>query len=319
VLTYSPAGLWRSAHLQSMLASSSLRRRVDLLRGTSLDGEDGEHILACGNGVRLQGFLTPATRPRGLVVLLHGWEGCHRSSYVLSAGSALWRAGFSVFRLNFRDHGDTHHLNRELFHSCRLAEVVAAVRRIAEEIPLRPLFLAGFSLGGNFALRVAREFGDDLPVEHVVAISPVVSPARCLVAMERSRIYEWYFIRKWVRSLRRKQELFPDRFRFGELLRQSSIRELTRELVCRYAGFPTLRDYLEGYSIAGARLAGLQAPATIVTAADDPIIPVDDFRRMELPPGTRLEIQPGGGHVGFLRGWALRSWIDRRLVAAVGG
>ena len=63
--------------------------------------------------------------------------------------------GFEVVRLNLRDHGATHHLNRELFHSCRLPEVVGAVRALALRFPGMPLVLAGFSLGGNFMLRVA--------------------------------------------------------------------------------------------------------------------------------------------------------------------
>ena len=36
-------------------------------------------------------------------------------------------ADYDVARLNLRDHGDSHHLNDEIFHSCRIAEVVGAV------------------------------------------------------------------------------------------------------------------------------------------------------------------------------------------------
>ena len=60
-----------------------------------------------------------------------------------------------MFRLNFRDHGDTHHLNRDLFHSCRIDEVVGAVRAVRRAFATDPVAVAGFSLGGNFALRVA--------------------------------------------------------------------------------------------------------------------------------------------------------------------
>jgi len=35
-----------------------------------------------------------------------------------------------VIQLHLRDHGPSHHLNRELFNSARLPEVVAAVRRV---------------------------------------------------------------------------------------------------------------------------------------------------------------------------------------------
>ena len=63
-------------------------------------------------------------------VLVHGWEGNAESLYILSLAQQLFDLGFDVVRLNLRDHGDTHHLNRELFHSCRLPEVVGAVQRM---------------------------------------------------------------------------------------------------------------------------------------------------------------------------------------------
>ena len=91
------------------------------------------------------------------VVLLHGWEGSAESLYVLSLAQQLYRRGFEVVRLNLRDHGETHHLNRELFHSCRLPEVVGAVRSAAAALPRPALQLVGFSLGGNFMLRVAAQ------------------------------------------------------------------------------------------------------------------------------------------------------------------
>jgi len=58
-----------------------------------------------------------------------------------------------VLRLNLRDHGDTQALNIGLFHSCRLGEVVGAVRSLQHQHPRRELSLVGFSLGGNFGLR----------------------------------------------------------------------------------------------------------------------------------------------------------------------
>ena len=61
----------------------------------------------------------PAQR---LAVLLHGWEGSAASLYILSLAQRLFDHGYEVLRLNLRDHGDTYHLNRELFHSCRLPE-----------------------------------------------------------------------------------------------------------------------------------------------------------------------------------------------------
>src|SRR3546814_20876892 len=97
---------------------------------------------------------------RGLALLLHGWEGSTEFSYMRMTAVQLLRRGFEVFRLNFRDHGGTHHLNEDLFHSNRIDEVVHAACDIARrflpaEGPPRPMVAAGPSLGGNFVLRLA--------------------------------------------------------------------------------------------------------------------------------------------------------------------
>lgn len=325
---FQPSGLLRNPHVQSVLASSGLRRSLASRRRARIEGEAEAVLLDCGGGVRLQGFhsrqrLLP--EPRGLVIVLHGWEGSSTSTYVVHTGTRLLDEGFDVFRLNLRDHGDTHHLNAELFHSCRIDEVVGAARAIAERYPQRPLGMVGYSLGGNFALRVAlRAPAAGLPLARAVAICPVISPAAGLAAIESAPwFYQAYFLRKWRASLERKSKLFPGAFDFADWQPQHGLRELTRKLVERYTEFDTLERYLDGYSIAGDRLTALQVAASILTAEDDPIIPVADFRRLQLSPLAQLHIAPHGGHCGFLPGLRGRSFaedfiVERLLETAAG-
>jgi predicted alpha/beta-fold hydrolase len=317
---FRPPALLRNPHLQSVLASSGLRRFAARRRPGGLVARQVEHILDCGGGVRLQGFHTAQqARPvaRGLVVLLHGWEGSVHSSYLLHTGARLLGEGFDVFRLHFRDHGDTNHLNEDLFHSCRIAEVVGAVCGIAERFPAQPLCVAGYSLGGNFALRVALHAPQaGLRLQHAVAVCPAISPPSVLDAIEGAPwFYERYFMLKWAGSLRRKQSLYPQRYAFAERDLRAGLRQLTRTMVERHTDFGSLENYLDGYSIAGTRLAALAVPASILTAADDPIIPIDDFHALTLPPLARLDIAPYGGHCGFIRDFGLRSFAEDYVAA----
>jgi len=285
--------------------------------GRGIERASRECVLDCGQGVRLQGFHAPvAGRERGLVVMLHGWEGSSSSTYVLSAAERIHARGYAVFRLNFRDHGTSHALNRELFHSCRILEVVGAVRALATRFADRPLFLVGFSLGGNFALRVAlRAPAAGIPLTRVVAVNPAISPSSVLDALERwPNIYERYFIGKWRRSLQRKQKAFPGLYDFREWHELRGLREQTRYLVERHSDFATLDEYLDGYSIAGRVLAGLEVPSTLITSTDDPIVPVEDVRAMRASNALTIEIQQGGGHCGYVETLMFRRWIDRRIV-----
>jgi uncharacterized protein len=316
---FRPRRWLRNPHVQSVLASSGVRSMLFRRRRALLEKGATEHILDCGNDVRLQGFhsrQSALVRPRALVVLLHGWEGSVQSSYILHTGSRLLAEGCDVFRLNFRDHGETHHLNAELFHSCRIDEVVGAVRHVARLFPEQPLAIGGFSLGGNFALRVALHAqAAGIPLGWVFAVCPVIRPRAALTSIENAPwFYERYFMHKWRGSLRRKQALFPQRELFSKAELRGNMRELTRSMVLRHTDFGTLENYLDGYSIAGDKLAALAIPATILTAEDDPVIPVAEFRALVLAPATELCIVPHGGHCGFIGDLSLRSWAEDFIV-----
>ncbi|HJU38705.1 MAG TPA: alpha/beta fold hydrolase [Tahibacter sp.] len=314
-IEFHPHRLLRNPHVQSVLASSGVRRWLFRRRRIAFERSVNEVILDCGDGVRLQGFHSTQTArdaARGMVVLLHGWEGSAQSTYLINTGARLQAEGWDVFRLNFRDHGDTHHLNTEMFHSCRLDEVVGAVREVARLYAPKTLAIAGFSLGGNFALRVAlRAPAAGLRLAYALAVCPAIHPPAILEAIERAPwFYHAYFMRKWRESLRRKQVLYPQSAQFAANELNYSMRELTRTMVERHTEFGTLDAYLQGYSIAGDRLADLAVPATLLTAADDPIIPVEHFRALTLSPTTELEIAPAGGHCGFIRDFSMHSWTE---------
>ena len=316
---FQPRGLLRNPHVQSILASSPVRRWKFRARHRVLEARSRELILDCGDSVRLQGFHAAQDvlpEARGLVVLLHGWEGSAQSSYMLNVGARLLVEGYDVFRLNLRDHGDTHHLNEAVFHSCRIDEVVGAVANVAQRFPTRPLAIAGFSLGGNFALRVAlRAPARGIDLSKVVAVCPAVRPINILVELERRRVYHDYFMRKWRESLRRKQQLFPGRYPLGPDIYKLDMRGLTQELILRETDFGTLEAYFDGYAIHEGRLADLSVPGAILMAKDDPIIPVDDFATLQLPPHVQLDLTDHGGHCGFIRDWSLHSWAEDYLVA----
>jgi predicted alpha/beta-fold hydrolase len=309
-------------HVQSVLPSLPFRRSMIERRAAAVIAASRPLILDCGDGVRLMG--RHAEPPAGagggkrrLAVLMHGWEGSSESLYVLSIAELLHQCGFAVLRLNLRDHGGTHALNRELFHSCRLPEVVGAVARLQALFPDHQLSLAGFSLGGNFCLRVgarAREAG--LRIARIIAVCPVLDPATTLDALEHGpAIYHRYFMYKWRRSLRSKQTAWPDVYDFGDLIGHPSLSGMTEEMVLKYTDYPDLATYLRGYAITGGVLESLEAPTHIVTSQDDPMILTRDLGLLARPSSLELTVTSHGGHCGFMDAVRGPSWIDRRIVS----
>jgi predicted alpha/beta-fold hydrolase len=171
-------------------------------------------------------------------------------------------------------------------------------------------------LGGNFMLRVAADReARDLPLQRVVAVSPVLDPAVTMTTLERgSPIYHGYFVRKWTRSLAKKQMAWPDHYDFDELLRIRSLREMTRQLVQKHTEYPSMEDYLAGYAITGSRLTSLAAPATVLTSLDDPIIEPDDLARLARTPHLDIITTAHGGHCAFMENLKGASWTDAQLV-----
>ncbi|MEA3471266.1 MAG: alpha/beta fold hydrolase, partial [Thermodesulfobacteriota bacterium] len=196
--TFNPKPLLRNPHLQSMLASLGIRSlgkndMVKFARQMIIDG---------GGGVRLLGFHStqPNNGSRGFILLLHGWEGSVNSTYMLHTGRYLFDMGYDIFRLNLRDHGESHHLNQGLFHGALTEEVVKAAENISTLSRRKPFYIIGFSLGGNFALRIALNPFDKL--NHVICVSPLLDPYKTTLTIDGGPFpYRYYFLRKWKRSL----------------------------------------------------------------------------------------------------------------------
>jgi predicted alpha/beta-fold hydrolase len=317
---FRPPGWLSNRHLQSILPSLPFRRGAVERRAAGVIAASRDLVLDCGEDVRLLGRLAvPAgavPSPR-LAVLLHGWEGSADSLYVLSLAQLLFDRGYAVLRLNLRDHGGTHALNRDLFHSCRLPEVVGAVARAQALFPDHRLFLAGFSLGGNFCLRVgAKARAAGIRLARIVAVCPVLDPAVTLEALETGpAIYHRYFMHKWRRSLALKQAAWPDHYDFGDLVRDPSLRSMTARMVERYTDYPDLATYLRGYAITDGVLESLDAPARLVTSADDPMIHARELARLARPPSLEITVTERGGHCGFMDALSGPSWIDRQVLA----
>lgn len=309
-----PPAILRGSYTQTILASA----RIRAAGRNPMKDASREMIIDAGNGVRLQGFSSPQLKayPRGLVILLHGWEGSAESTYILHSGRYFFENGYSVFRLNFRDHGQSHHLNEGLFNGTLLDEVFNAVQKACELPGGMKTFLVGFSIGGNFALRIARRCSEEANenISHIVAVSPVIDPGSATDAIDRSLLLRHYFLRKWRRSLLRNQELYPHLYDFGAILGLQTIRGLTDALFRRYGPFQDAEEYFRRYSIAGDALKNVSVPTTIIGARDDPAIPIRDFSGLRPGPGARLIIHEFGGHNGFLNGVFKPTWYENEAL-----
>lgn len=280
--------------------------------------------------VRLLGYYNrqrQAGPGRGLVLVLHGWEGCSHSKTTLRLGQRLVDEGYDTLRLNLRDHGpgidlDPYDLNKGLFLGTLIDEVATATGHIATLAGDRPFYITGASMGGNFALRLARWHSERTPFHNlrkVVAICPALHPGRATDALDAHPATRRYYRQRWLRSLRAKQERFPNIYQFDALEEVATCRGMTQWLVeshrWRAADFATVDDYFRAYSVLGDDLANLTVRATLITAADDPVVPVVDFYALAPHPLIDIQIHPHGGHCGFIDAPPLRFLMPEMILA----
>lgn len=306
---FKPPFYLKNPLLQTFLSSSAFRKM-----GTdAMERVAAGVILDAGKGVRLQGVNSRVQgASRGLALLIHGWEGSAESAYIVSTSRYLFARGYDIFRLNLRDHGASHHLNEGLFYGTLIDETHAAVKKAAALSRGTPVFLMGFSMGANFALRVAsRHEKDPVPgLACAVAVNPPLDPLRATENIDRIGTIRSYFLKKWKRSLRKKQELFPALYDFERELSMDTCMEITESLIGRLTEYGSARNYFAGYTLTAGWLDKIKAPTAIIMSRDDPFIPADDFERTVMGPGIRVLMQDFGGHCGYIDGIRLGSWYQ---------
>jgi len=211
---FDPPRWLRNPHLQSIVpACRCADRRSGSAARTLLEASVAE-VIDCGDDVRLlayratQAALAGPRRAASSCCCMAGKAARTRST--CSRWAAAARPRLRRAEAQPAGHGDSHHLNPGIFHSCRIAEVVGAVQRLQALAPQQRLSLVGFSLGGNFCLRVAPSGRGGIRHRADRAVCPVLDPEHTLMQLERGfALYRRYFIWKWRRSLRRKQAAWP--------------------------------------------------------------------------------------------------------------
>lgn len=239
------------------------------------------------------------------LVALHGLEGSSEAHYMRGIADKAYARGFNVVRLNMRNCGGTEHLSRGLYHSGLTADPRAVLEELRDRDGLRTFVMAGYSMGGNVAMKLAGELGaSDLPeLKAVAAVSPVIELEQCVRSIERreNRIYEWNFCRNLQARMRRKARAFPGVFDLTGLWKVWSIRGFDDRYTAPHHGFDGASDYY--YRASAMRVIDRVArPALILSAADDPFVPphIFDAPAVKNNPHITTLITNCGGHCAFV-------------------
>lgn len=317
-----PYPLFKNCHVMTIVPAVWPRPVFHLLKQSSPRTFDVHHH----SKVLAHLHITEPGRPTLLVV--HGLEGSSSATYVLGLTNKALAAGMNVVRMNLRNCGGTLELTPTLYNAGLSGDVITIVRELKEIDKVGPLFIAGYSLGGNIVLKAAAELGADGRdlLAGVCAVSPSLDLAACVEAISKgfNRFYEQRFLVGLKQKIMLKDKLFPKRFDLDKLKAIETMREFDDTFTAPDGGYGTAENY---YKTASAinMLDRISIPTLIVTAKDDPIVPFDSFLSPKLQnPHIMLLTPEHGGHGGFVQseleekrgpGTFDRFWAENRIIS----
>lgn len=308
----------KGAHAQTIMAFLIPRRTRLVSRRTE------PRIFNVGPGVQVLAKCSwqADRQSRPTLVVVHGLEGSADSSYMLGTAEKGLAADFNVIRLNVRSCGGTMSLTPTIYHAGLTQDLGQIVRELSEVDGLKQIYLVGFSLGGNMALKLAGEYAESPPgvLRGIAAVSPSIHLASCADAIEMrsNAIYHLSFIRSLRKSMRRKARLFPDRYDESRLRGIWTVRQFDAAYTAPHSGFRDVADYYEQAS-ALPYIKKISVPTLIIQSKDDPVIPFPPFESEEISSNPHITfLAPNhGGHVGFVSARPEghdRFWAEQKIV-----
>lgn len=302
-----PSWWLKGAHIQTIWSQKIRHLRVKEEYWQRLELDDGDF---------LDLVLGPSS-PGPVVLIIPGLGGSIDSVYARALLQTCSQQGWQAVVMHCRGNsGEANRLPR--FYHAGETEDINVVLTYLQQRFSRPMAAIGVSLGGSMLINWLHKN----PQQQVLRCACAVSvPYNLHHAAKRlgtglSRLYERYLLhsQKWL--IREKRQLLQPLVDVSAILRSTSFREFDDRATAPLHGFENVNDYYDQTS-PGQYLGTIQTPTLLIHALDDPFMyPSSAPQASSVSAQVQLDLQPHGGHVGFINGrwpWKLDYWLDKRI------
>ncbi|MEM7313402.1 MAG: alpha/beta fold hydrolase [Planctomycetota bacterium] len=295
---FSPDRFMKSGHAQTVIPF--------FMRDEEIEYNATPHYveLPDGDQIVLHDDCPPEwTNGNRIVMLVHGLGGCHGSTYMVRIARRLVSRGYRVFRMDMRGCGAGLPLARGIFHAGRFDDLLHAAHYVNELAKQSPITVSGFSLGANLALKMLGEYPDETSglIDSAVVVEPPIDLHYCCRKLGTGVgwTYDLFFARMLWRDFTQRTSLIPGASRLSIPRRPRTLLEFDSHITSQLAGF---RDAVEYYDYSSSKnvLGRIRVPTAILTAIDDPIVPISMFENADWSTTTLFHVSEGGGHLGFI-------------------
>ena len=312
---FRPAWWLKNKHLQTLFPVLFPRKvKIPLLRE--------KFILPDGDFLFLD-WSENKFEEKPVLVFLHGLGGSSDSHYIQGMMQTSIEKGFRSVCLHFRtcaEDSDKTPLKKG-YHAGETQDLNDFLENLfANTHPAIPIFMVGYSLGGNVLLKWLGENRCHSRIGAAVAVSVPFDLAESANQLNTgfSRLYQWRLLRSLRKTVLGKIQGNGKFVKNNKMLQKlNTFWEFDDKVTAPMHGFLNVHDY---YSQSSSKhyLSKIKTPTLIIQAADDPFFLKDAIPHpLTLPDCVKLEILSHGGHVGFIEGkmpFSPRFYLERRVM-----
>lgn len=307
--SYNPPFLFKNGHFSTVYAGifrkiidfRQKRERIDLPDGDFLDLD----------------WSYSSAPTQKVVVLIHGLEGNAQRAYIKGTAKTFNTNDYDACAINLRTCGGEMNRLFRSYHSGATEDLDAVIHHILENKTYSEIYLKGFSLGGNLALKYLGEDRDHpKEIKAAMAVSvPCDLHSSCKELLKPKNIpYSIRFKKNLVRKLKEKQKLYPEKISDEDIKNVVTLKDFDDIYTSRAHGFKDALDYYKQCSCLPF-LPNIKIPTLLLNAQNDSFLGPECFpkKEAELNDMLFLEISKYGGHVGF-QGSKNITYSEKRVI-----
>ncbi|WP_190810152.1 YheT family hydrolase [Flagellimonas sp. S3867] len=292
---YSPPLFFRSGHLATIYCG--LFRRVNGLVQTR------ERVILSDEDFLDLDWSQAIGKTNKLVLLLHGLEGDAQRPYITGSAKLFNKNGFDACAINYRGCSGETNKHYRSYHSGATEDLKEIIHHILATKDYTEVYLKGFSLGGNLALKYLGE-DNEIPkeIKAAVAVSvPCSLKDTCDQLLSNNNVlYEKRFRKHLIAKLKLKQPKFPHLISDADIKAIKTLRDFDDVYTSKAHNFKDAFDYYDKCSSLQF-LPNITVPSLIINAKNDSFLGMDCYPIAETEKNKKLFLQTPtyGGHVGF--------------------
>ena len=256
-----------------------------------------------------------------LVIITHGLEGSMDSPYVRGLAKTLYDSNIASLTWNMRGCGRRQNRLKTWYHSGSSSDLRAIVTYARQELPLKPIFIVGISIGGNITAKYLGEEAANAREQNIIGAAIVSTPldlegSAKTLALPSRRLYMQHLLRSLRRRIFDKHAQFGDEIPINQLRGVRTFYDFDRIYTAPLNGFASVQEYWKTCSGINF-LSTIDTPTLILTALDDPFLSSSCIpnKNIHLPAQLFIETPSRGGHVGFIDSLCFTpTWLERRLL-----